>query len=207
MDKIRIMLVDDHQVVREGLRRMLELEPDMEVVAEAANGQEALSLARAFSPEIVLMDIKMPGLDGIEATRLLKQENPQCKVIMLTLYDEHLPSAILTGADGYLLKDLRRENLSRAIREAREGRTPIYVSLERRALGGLVTGAQSSQALGERELEVLRLVAKGGTSVEIAQHMAMSEATIKRTLRQIYEKLGARNRSEAVAEAMKRNLI
>ncbi|MFC1935571.1 response regulator [Chloroflexota bacterium] len=207
MDAIRIMLVDDHQVVREGLRRMLELEQDMKVIAEASSGQEALAQARALSPEIVLMDIKMPGMDGIEATRLLKQQNPECKVVVLTLYNEYLPHAAHAGADGYLLKDLRREELVRAIRDVREGRSPLHLSVEQGQLEGLVAGVYSPQRYSERELAVLRLVANGVSGREIAQQLAMSEATVKRTLRQIFDKLGTRNRSEAVAEAMRRNLI
>ena len=207
MDVIRIMLVDDHQVVREGLRRMLELEQDIKVVAEASSGQEALAQARALSPEVVLMDIKMPGMDGIEATRLLKQQNPECKVVVLTLYSEYLPHAAQAGADGYLLKDLRRDELVQAIRDVRGGRSPLHLSVEQGQLEGLVAGVYSPQRYSERELTVLRLVANGVSGREIAQQLAMSEATVKRTLRQIFEKLGTRNRSEAVAEAMRRNLI
>jgi len=206
-EMIRIMLVDDHQVVREGLRRMLELEQDMKVVAEASSGHEALTQARALSPDIVLMDIKMSGMDGIEVTRLLKQQNPECKVVMLTLYSEYLPHAAQAGADGYLLKDLRREDLVQAIRNVREGRSPLHLSVGQGQLEGLVTGVYSPQRYSERELTVLRLVSNGIPTREIAQQMAMSEATVKRTLQQIFEKLGTRNRSEAVAEAMRRNLI
>lgn len=207
METIRIMLVDDHEVVREGLRRMLELEPDMKVVAEASSGQEAVSLAKTLSLDVVLMDIKMPGIDGIEATRLVKEANPQCKVVVLTLYDEYLPHAVRSGADGYLLKNLRREELVQAIREVRAGRSPLHLSMEQGQLEGLVAGAYSPQQFSERELAVLRLVASGAASREIAQQMAMSEATVKRALQHVFEKLGARNRSEAVAEAVKRNLI
>ena len=206
-DIIRIMLGYDHQVVREGVRRMLELEQDMKVVAEASSGQEALAQARALSPEVVLMDIKMPGMDGIETTRLLKQQNPECKVVVLTLYSEYLPHATHAGADGYLSKDLRREELVQAIRDVREGRSPLHLAVEQGQLEELVAGAYSPQRYSERELTVLRLVANGVSGREIAQQLAMSEATVKRTLRRIFEKLGTRNRSEAVAEAMRRNLI
>ena len=207
MEIIRIMLVDDHQVVREGLVRMLELEPDMKVVAEASSGQEALDLARTSSPDVVLMDIKMLGMDGIEATRLLKQENPQRKVLVLTLYNEYLPHAVQAGVDGYLRKDLRREELIQAIRDIREGHAPLHLTVEHGQLGELLTGSYSPQQYSTRELAALRLVAKGPPSREIAKELSMSEATVKRILKQTFEKLGARNRSEAAAEAMRRNLI
>lgn len=207
MDTIRIMLVDDHEVVREGVRRMLELEQDMKVVAQASSGQEALAQAKALSPEIVLMDMKMPGMDGIETTRLLKQQNPECKVVVLTLYSEYLPHAAQAGADGYIRKDLRREELIQAIRDVKEGRSPLHLSVEQGQLEGLVAGVYSPQRYSERELTVLRLVANGVSSREIAQQLTMSEATVKRALQQVFEKLEVRNRSEAVAEAMRRNLI
>lgn len=207
MDTIRIMLVDDHEVVREGVRRMLELEQDMKVVAQASSGREALAQAKALSPEIVLMDIKMPGMDGIETTRLLKQQNPECKVVVLTLYSEYLSHAAQAGADGYIRKDLRREELIQAIRDVKEGRSPLHLSVEQGQLEGLVAGVYSPLRYSERELTVLRLVANGVSSREIAQQLAVSEATVKRALQQVFEKLGVRNRSEAVAEAMRRNLI
>ena len=191
MDLIRIMLVDDHEVVREGLRRMLELEPDMKVVAEASSGQEALTHARTLAPEVILMDMKMPAMDGLETTRLLKQENPECKVVMLTLYNEYLPQAVHSGADGYLLKDLRRDELVQAIRDVREGRSPLHLSVEQGQLEGLVSGAHTGDRYSEREREVLRRVANGASSREIAEEMAMSEATVKRTLQQVFQKLGS----------------
>ena len=207
MDIIRIMLVEDHQVVREGLRKMLELEPDMRVIAEASSGQEAVDLVKTLSPDIVLMDIKMPGMDGIQATRLITEEKPETKVLILTLYDEYLPPAIQSGAVGYLLKDLRREDLIRAIRDVKEGRSPLYLTLQPEQLTGMVAGQYSTSQFSEREVEVLRLVATGSPTREIAHQLAMSESTVKRTIHQVSEKLGARNRSEAVAEAMRRNLI
>ncbi|MCH7706531.1 MAG: response regulator transcription factor [Chloroflexi bacterium] len=207
MDPIRIMLVEDHQVVREGLRRMLEMEDDMKIVAEASNGQEALAWVKTLAPEVILMDIRMPGMSGIETTRLIKEINPDCKVMVLTLYNEYLPHALESGADGYVLKDVRREELIKAIRDVRDGRSPLHVSMEEQQLREFVGGAYDAQRLSERETEALRLASGGAPSREIAQEMAISETTVKRTLRQAFEKLGARNRSEAVAEAIKRNLI
>jgi len=206
MDTIRILLVDDHQVVREGLRRMLELEADMTVVGEAADAKEALTQAESLSPEIVLMDIKMAGVDGIELTRQVKAKQPSCNVIMLTLYDEYLPEAIEAGAVGYLLKDVKRDELVRAIRAVHQGRSPLNLSLSRDRLAELVTVTESQQ-LSERELAILRLIAEGVTTKEIASQLFLSEASVKRGVHLIFEKLGVRNRSEAVSEAYKRKLI
>ncbi len=209
MDTIRILVVDDHQVVREGLRHMLELEADMKVVGEASDAKEALTQVESFSPEIILMDIKMPGIDGIELTRQLKEKQPSCNIIMLTLYDEYLTEAIEAGAVGYLLKDVKREELVRAIRAVHQGRSPLNLSLSRDQLAELAAPAESKQQayLSERELTILRMIAEGVTTKEIANQLFLSQASIKRSVRLTLEKLGVRNRSEAVSEAYKRRLI
>jgi len=209
MDTIRILLVDDHQVVREGLRHMLELEADMEVVGEASNAKETLTQVESLCPEIILMDIKMPGVDGIELTRQLKEKLPSSNVIMLTLYDEYLAQAIEAGAAGYLLKDIKREELIKAIRAVHQGRSPLNLSLSRDQLTELVAPSESQQRayLSERELAILRMIADGITTKEIANQLFLSQASIKRSVRLIFEKLGVRNRSEAVSEAYKRRLI
>ncbi len=209
MDSIRIFLVDDHQVVREGLRRMLELEADLKVVGEAADAKETLTQVELLSPELILMDIKMPGVDGIELTRQLKQKHPSCNIIMLTLYDEYLPQAIEAGATGYLLKDIKREELVRAIRAVQQGRSPLNLSLSQDRLAELVTPTDSQQQtrLSERELTILRLIADGEATKEIASQLFLSLSSVKRSVRLIFEKLGVRNRSEAVSEAYKRRLI
>jgi len=209
MDIIRILLVDDHQVVREGLRRMLELEEDMEVVGEAADAKEALTQAELLSPEIILLDIKMPGVDGIELTRQLKEKQPTCNVIMLTLYDEYLAQAIEAGAVGYLLKDIKREELVRAIRAVHQGRSPLDLSISRDRLAELAATPESKQRpyLSERELAILRLIADGLVTREIANQLFLSQASVKRSVGLIFDKLGVHNRSEAVSEAHKRKLI
>ena len=206
---IRILLVDDHQVVREGLRRMLELEEDTEVVGEASNVDEALEQADRLNPDIVLMDIEMPGKDGVEATRLLKEKQATCEVIMLTLYEEYLVQAIEAGAAGYLLKDVKRDELVRAIRAAHEGRSPLNISISRGLFNEFATSIKGSDQsyLTERELVILRLIANGTTTKEIGKQLFLSEATVKREVRHILEKFGVRNRSEAVAEAYKRKLV
>ncbi len=209
MDTIRIILVDDHQVVREGLRRMLEIEEDMEVVGEAADARELFAQLELLSPEIILMDIKMPGVDGIELTRQIKEKQPSCNVIMLTLYDEYLTQAIGAGAVGYLLKDVNREELLRAIRAVHQGRSPLGLSLSRDCLAGLVAPDESKKQhhMSERELAILHLIAGGVTTKEIADQLYFSEASVKRSVGLIFEKLNVRNRSEAVSEAYKRRLI
>jgi DNA-binding NarL/FixJ family response regulator len=209
MDTINILLVDDHRVVREGLRRMLELESDFRVVGEASDAQAVINQVGELSPEVVLMDIKMPGGDGISLTRRLKEEYPECNIIMLTLYDEYLTQAIEAGADGYLLKDIEREELIKAIRGIHDGRSTLNLSLERDQLQDLISQANEKQRsnLTERELNILRLIADGVTTKDIAEQLFLSQASVKRSVRIIFEKLNAHNRSGAVAEAYKRRLI
>ena len=206
MDLIRILLVDDHQVVREGVRRMLEIEPDLRVVGEAAGGEEGLAMMATLEPDIVVADIKMPGMGGIEFTRQAKALYPNCNVLMLTLYDEFLSSALEAGAVGYLRKDLQREELVGAVRSVLEGLSPVHVTLERDQLAD-ITSAQRGPQISEREQAVLRLLASGVTTREVGLQLDYSESTVKRTIRGVFEKMGVRNRSEAVAEAIKRGLI
>ena len=207
MDTIRILLVDDHQVVREGLRRMLELEPDFEVVGDAGTAKDALDQVESLSPEVILMDIKMPGIDGIELTRQIKGKSPATNVIMLTLYDEYLSQAIEAGAKGYLVKDINREELLKAIRAVHEGRSPISLSLTHDQLVKLTAPDSPQTKLSDRESTILRLIADGVTTEGIAHQLFLSEASVKRSVRFIFDKLEVHNRSEAVAEAYKRGLI
>jgi DNA-binding NarL/FixJ family response regulator len=209
MDTINILLVDDHRVVREGLRRMLELESDFRVVGEASDAQTVIAQVGELTPEVVLMDIKMPGGDGISLTRRLKEEYPECNVIMLTLYDEYLTQAIEAGATGYLLKDIEREELIKAIRGIHDGRSTLNLSLDRDQLQDLISQTNEKQRsnLTERELNILRMIAEGITTRDIAEQLFLSQASVKRSVRIIFEKLNAHNRSGAVAEAYKRRLI
>ena len=206
---IQILIVDDHQVVRDGLQHMLEQEKDLEVVGQSADREETLSQIEKLSPNIVLMDIKMPGVDGLELTRQLKQKQPSCNVIMLTLYDEYLTRAIESGAKGYLLKDIKREELVRAIRAAHQGRSPINLSISQEHLAELTNSDENRQrlSLSKRELAILQLLAEGATTKELASQLFLSPASIKRSIKLIFEKLDVRKRYEAVAEACKRGLI
>jgi len=211
MSAIRVLLVDDHQVVREGLRRMLGLEDDIHVVGEATSMEEALKLAELHSPDVVLMDIKMPGVDGVEATRRLKEKQPACNIIMLTLYEEYIAEAIKAGAAGYLLKDIKREELSQAIRVAYQGQSPLNASLARK----LVTEfndrardrAEQERGLSERQLDMLRLVAAGATNKKIAGQLFLSETTVKREMHSLFAKLEVSSRSMAVSEAYRKKLM
>ena len=158
MDVIRILLIDDHQVVREGLRHMLELEKDMEVVGEAANATEALTQVEMLSPEIILMDIKMPGVDGIALTRQLKEKQSKCNVIMLTLYDEYLEQALQVGAGGYLLKDIKHRELAQAIRQVHHGQVVISDSITSKARAEYEQRASEQRTDSNTMLEELQLV-------------------------------------------------
>lgn len=209
MDSINILLVDDHEVVREGIRKMLELESDLNVIGEVSNPEDVLPQVESLSPEIVLMDIKMGDLDGIELTRRLCEAHPDINVIMLTLYDEYLPQAIEAGAVGYLLKDIRRADLVKAIRSVHQGRSPLAVSLTRDQLNELTYAVANRKriSLTERELSILRHIADGVTTNEISAKLFLSQASVKRSVSLIFEKLGVRNRSEAVSEGYKCKLI
>ena len=191
--KIRVLLVEDHKIVRQGIRRLLEVDEGIEVVGEASTGEEALIQARATSPNIVLMDIRVPGMDGIEATEHLKQAHADVEVIMLTSYaEEYVAEAIRAGAAGYLLKSVSHEELSQAIRAVHAGESVIDRSLGRdlfRRFADL-TQAASGAALTDRELEVLRFLAAGKTGNEIAAELFIGETTLKRELRHIFNKLG-----------------
>lgn len=210
MKTIRVLLVDDHQVVREGLKRMLEQEKQIEVAGEATSGEEAIDCVRHLSPDIILMDIKMPGMGGIEAIRQIQAIQPSVKVIVLTLYqNEYLAQAAEAGAAGYLLKDTTREELIQAIQRAFSGQTPLAPSVTQTLLREYVslTKLRREHILSQRQLEILRLIAAGLTNKEISARLFLSEATVKREITTILAKLNAADRAQAVSEAYKRKLI
>jgi DNA-binding NarL/FixJ family response regulator len=207
MSRIRLVIADDHPVVRDGLRGMLESQPDFEVVGEASDGAAALRLAEVLKPDLILMDLRMPGMDGVAATREIKSLQPGIQVLVLTTYDSDadiLP-AIEAGATGYLLKDTSREELYRSIRAAARGETVLAPSVARRLIGHMRLPVE--EKLSSRELEVLGLVAGGLSNSDIASRLYISQATVKSHLIHIFGKLGVSDRTAAVTAALQRGLI
>lgn len=207
MAPIRLLIVDDHPVVRDGLRGMFSGDPDFEVAGEASDGAEAVALAGRLRPDVILMDLHMPGADGVSAIRELVKRGSPARILVLTTYDQdiYVLPAIEAGATGYLLKDAPREDLIRAVRAVAEGKTVLSPSVA----GRLVSQVRSPQrdVLSQREMEILRLVAGGSTNREIAQSLFISEATVKTHLLRIYEKLGVTDRAAAVGAAYQRGLL
>ncbi|GAA3462823.1 response regulator [Saccharothrix longispora] len=202
---IRVVIVDDHPVVRDGLRGMLASAGDLEVVGEAADGAEAVAVVRAVSPDVVLMDLRMPGVDGVTAIGRLR--GFPTRVLVLTTYDtdsDVLP-AIKAGATGYLLKDTPRDELFRAVRSAARGEAVLSPSVATRLVGQVRRPA--AEPLSDREVEVLGLIARGCTNREAAARLFISEATVKTHLVHVYAKLGVKDRAAAVAVAYDRGLL
>ena len=207
MSPIRILIVDDHPVVRDGLRGMLASDPDFDVVGDASDGADALSMAEALGPDVILMDLRMPGLGGAAAIRKLNELDMPARVLVLTTYDSDsdVVPALEAGATGYLLKDTPREDLVRAIHAAARGEAVLAPSVATRLVSQL--RAPAHDVLSERELEVLRLIAQGETNRGAAAQLFISEATVKTHLLHIYEKLGVGDRAAAVASAYERGLL
>jgi DNA-binding NarL/FixJ family response regulator len=204
---VRLVVADDHPVVRDGIVGMVSSDPQIEVVGEASDGAEAVALVRAFDPDVVLMDLRMPASDGVVAIRELTRLDARCRVVVLTTYDSDadvLP-AIEAGATGYLLKDATREELLRAIHAAAAGRAELAPSVVSR-LVDRVRGPEAS-LLSPRELEVLALVADGATNRQVGARLHVSEATVKTHLLNVYAKLGVGDRAAAVGEGFRRGLL
>ena len=204
---IRLMLVDDHPVVRDGLHGVFAADEDFEVVAEAGDGQEALARAARVEVDVVLLDLRMPRMGGVETIRALATQAPHVRVLVLTTFDtdrDVLP-AIEAGATGYLLKDASAAELKSAVRAAYAGQPVLAPSVAGRLIGQVRRGPDS--ALSPREVEVLRLVAAGTTNRETARRLLISEATVKTHLLHLYEKLGVNDRAAAVSEAYQRGLL
>lgn len=207
---VRILLADDHPIVREGLQALLETQADFEVVAEAANGEEALRLAGELQPDVILLDLEMPIMDGVEATRRLHQLQPTIRIIVFTAFDndERIIHAVQAGAVGYLLKDAPRKEIFDAIRVAMEGGSLLQPVVASKLLRHMEQQhALPHEVLTERELEVLHLLAQGMPNKEIAAHLVISERTAKFHVSSIMGKLGASNRTEALSLAAQRGLI
>jgi DNA-binding NarL/FixJ family response regulator len=201
---IRIVIADDHKVVRRGLRTFLELDPEMVVVGEAANGAEAVQLAHQLQPDIVLMDLLMPVMDGITATTAIRSEVPETEVLALTsvLEDASIVGAVRAGAIGYLLKDTEAEALCQAIRAAAEGKVQLTPQAAERLMQ-VVSATESPQPLTDREVDVLRLLAQGQTNKQIASNLFISEKTVKVHVSNILGKLGLQSRIQATLYAIR----
>jgi DNA-binding NarL/FixJ family response regulator len=206
-DPTRLIVADDHPVVRDGLRAMLETQHDIEVVGEATTGAEALSMVRSLRPDLVLMDLQMPELDGATATRYIRAEYENVHVLVLTTFDTDadISRAVAAGATGYLLKDARPDELFQAVRVAARGESVLSPGVASRVLGRMRAPAEES--LSPREIEVLGAVARGFSNRAIARSLHISEATVKTHLLHVFAKLGVDDRTAAVTVALERGVI
>ncbi|MGY1664699.1 MULTISPECIES: response regulator [unclassified Geodermatophilus] len=212
---IRVLVADDQELVREGLALILGAQPDVDVVGTASDGVEAVALARQLAPDVVLMDVRMPRLDGIQATRRIQAAAPGCRVLVLTTYDldEHVLDALAAGASGYLLKDTPRPSLLAAVRAVAEGDVLLDPGVTRRLVDRHLRGPATPAArrllgrLTPREGEVLGVVARGATNAEIAVELGIGEATVKTHVARLLEKLGARDRIRLVVLAHEAGLV
>lgn len=204
---VRILVTDDHPVVRAGLSGMLSGEPDFEVVGEAQNGKEAVAFAGELKPDVVLMDLRMPEMDGVTAIQHIKSNYPDVHILVLTTYesDADILRAIETGATGYLLKDTPREELFGAIRTVAQGQSPLDPGVAARLMQRMRDPEE--EGLSTREIEVLELVAHGTSNKAIAKQLWVSETTVKSHMLHIFDKLGVTDRTAAVTEALKRGII
>ena len=205
---IRILIVDDHSVVRQGLKMFLALDPELEVVGEAANGSEALRLARELEPDVVLMDLLMPVMDGVAATEAIRRELPDTEVIALTsvLEDQAIFKAMRAGATGYLLKDTESDELCRSIKAAAAGQVQLSPQVAARLMQD-VHVPESPESLTKRETEVLRLLAQGKANKEIAEALVIGEKTVKTHVSNILSKLGVPSRTQAALYAVRLGLV
>jgi DNA-binding NarL/FixJ family response regulator len=215
---IRVLLVDDQALFREGLETLLSVHRDIKVVGQAPNGREAVDIAAKVDPDVVLMDVRMPVLDGVRATRRLKQVLPQCRVIVLTTFDddEYVFDALRAGAVGYLLKDVASARLVEAIRATARGESILEPSVAAKVIAeftrvsSMVPAAQMEQMvepLSERELEILALIARGATNREIGDRLFITEGTVKNHVTHILAKLGVRDRTQAALKARELGLL
>jgi len=212
---IRILLADDQTMIRSGLRMILEAEPDMEVVAEAENGHEAVKLARQERPDVILMDIRMPELDGLAATREIIEQDHDARIVMLTTFDvdDYVYGSLRAGASGFLLKNAPPDDLISAVRVVAGGDALLAPSVTRRVIEEFAKSPEPTEAvaamgdLTERELEVLRAVANGLSNAEIAESLFVSEATVKTHVSRVLTKLGVRDRVQAVVAAYDAGLV
>jgi DNA-binding NarL/FixJ family response regulator len=206
---IRVIIADDHNVVRKGIRDILADEPDITVVGEARTGHEAVDLATALQPDVVVMDIAMPELTGVEATRQLRMRAPNVRVLVLTAYDDdpYIYGLLDAGAKGYILKTAEGREIVRAVRATAVGQSVIDPAIASRVVARVTQPSTHGDLLTERERDVLRLAARGLTNKQIGSDLAISDRTVQNHLANIYTKLGVASRTEAVTAALQRHLI
>lgn len=207
---IQILLVDDHTVLRDGLRSILDLESDIRVVGEAVSGEEVLKKVEEYRPDFILMDINLPGKNGIEVTSLVKSQYPNCRVLILTMFehDEYLMEALRAGADGYLLKDSSSEQVVAAIRKVSQGDSVIHPRMTQKLITYHQTNSERNEnVLTEREKEVLFELVKGLSNKEIAEVLFISDKTVKIHINKIFKKLNVKSRTQAVIYAVQNQLI
>jgi DNA-binding NarL/FixJ family response regulator len=211
---IKVLIADDHKMFRQGLRKLFEIEPDIEIVGEAQQGLEVPELVRTLEPDVVLMDINMPGIDGLEATRRILGENPDCSIIVLTMFreDEHVFDAIKAGARGYVLKDADSVEVIDAIRKVAAGGSILDPAMAGKVFNQFKLMASTSDkgnrdGLTDRELEILTLIAQGASNREIGEKLFLSEKTIKNYITSIFQKLHMNDRTQAAVYALQRGLI
>lgn len=212
--KIRILLADDHALLRQGTAELLQHEPDIEIAGQAENGQEAVRMAHELRPDIILMDVRMPGLSGIEATRQIRKELPQIQILVLTAYDDdqYVFSLLQAGASGYLLKTAPASDLIRSIRQVQAGESPLSPAIARKVVARLNAGrpygpgqegTANSDALTPREIEILQFLAQGLSNREIAEALYISERTVQTHLTNIFAKMQVSSRLEAVLKGIR----
>lgn len=211
-EKIRVLITDDHTLVREGFANMLSLETDIEVVGQASDAKESIKKVGELKPDIVLMDIKMTGMNGLEATRVIRREYPDTDVIILSMYDEedYVRRAVEYGATGYILKDTSKEALLRAIKVVKDGGSLIQPSLAKKVLKDLAQRKESpsyTKELTEREVQIIQLLSEGNSNKDIGDSLFISEKTVKSHLRSIFKKLEVSDRAQAVAFAMRQGWV
>jgi two-component system, NarL family, response regulator LiaR len=212
-DPVRILIVDDHAVVRSGIRAYLETQPGLEIVAEAGSGQDAVRLAAEHVPDVALMDLVMPGMDGVEATRQVRRVSPRTQVVVLTSYhqDEHIFPALRAGAISYVLKDINMPDLARTIRLAAAGEAVLHPKVAARVIqelhGSRLAAVNPFTELTDREMEVLRLVAEGLSNAEIAARLVLGETTVKGHVSNILSKLHLAGRTQAAVYAWKEGIV
>jgi DNA-binding NarL/FixJ family response regulator len=210
---MRVVIADDQTAVREGLTTLLQTIPDIEVVGTAADGQEAVALVEQRAPDVVLMDLRMPRVDGVEATRRIRADWPEVNVVVLTTYadDESIITALRAGALGYLTKDAGRDHIRRALEAAAAGQAVLDPAVQARLLAAVnlpqLAAAAPPDGLTDREAEVLRLIAAGLSNTEIAGRLFVSEATVKTHINRIFAKTGSRDRPQAIAYAHRHGMV